>query len=150
VAFLLYLGGPLADAADAAQAAMIDAFQVWSTIRTPKAWVRTVASRVLLRCIAAVRETPTEETIEPTPLLPSPTPITEWEQRHEVLRLIRLLPSRQRQVLAWTFDGYTPAQIADILDLDPAAVRQNLRKARTAVATHLDIEAARGEDTHDA
>lgn len=32
--------------------------------------------------------------------------------------------------MAWYVDGYSPAEIAAELDADPAAVRQNLAKAR--------------------
>jgi RNA polymerase sigma-70 factor (ECF subfamily) len=144
VAFLLYYGAPLADAAEMAQETMTDAFRAWPEIKNPRAWVRTVAGRKLTRRLAAVEETPTESVPEPTPLLPATLDTAEWEQRHEILRLLRLLPSRQRQVMAWTLDGYTPAEIADILGLEPAAVRQNLRRARTQLAAHL--HAARGED----
>jgi len=79
----------------------------------------------------------TEAVPEGTPLLPAPAPAAEWEQRHEVLRVISQLPPRQRQVMAWTFDGYTPAEIAEILRLAPDAVRQSLAKARRALADHL-------------
>ena len=144
VGFLLYLGGSPADAADAAQAAMIEAFRGWATIRHPKAWVRTVASRAHFRRLARVEEVTTAEVAEPSPLLPRPSAIAEWEQRHEVLRLIRLLPPRQRQVMAWTFDGYTPTEIAEALELDPATVRQNLRKARLALADRLNRPGGEG------
>jgi RNA polymerase sigma factor (sigma-70 family) len=148
VAFLLYHGAPLAEAADVAQDAMVQAFGAWSRIENPKAWVRTVAGRTFLRRLTAVKETPAEDVPEPTPPLRSPSPAEEWEQRHEILRLLGSLPARQRQVMAWTFDDFTPTEIAEILGMEPAAVRQNLHRARTSLATHLD--AARGEDAHDA
>ena len=34
-----------------------------------------------------------------------------------VLEALRLLPGRQRQVMAWAYDGYTPAEIATFLRL---------------------------------
>jgi len=148
VVFLQHHGAPLTDAAEVAQEAMIEAFRNWPAIRNPHAWVRTVAGRKLAGRLAAVEETPTEAVPEPTPPLPATLDTAEWEQRYEILRLLRLLPPRQRQVMAWNLDGYTPAEIADVLGLEPAAVRQNLRRARTRLATHLD--AARGEDARDA
>lgn len=148
VAFLLYHGASLAEGADVAQDAMAQAFRNWPTIENPKAWVRTVAGRMFARRLAAVEEIPTEDVPEPTPPLRSPSPTEEWEQRHEILSLLRSLPARQRQTMAWTLDGYTPIEIAEILSMEPAAVRQNLRRARTRLAAHLD--AARGEDSHDA
>jgi RNA polymerase sigma-70 factor (ECF subfamily) len=148
VAFLLYHGASLADAAELAQDTMIEAFRSWPTITTPKAWVRTVAGRKYARRLSSVEETPTTDIPEPTPLLRAMPPTDESEQRREIVRLLRLLPLRQRQVMAWTFDGYTPTEIAPILGLDPAAIRQTLRKARTALAA--DLDAHRGEDTSDA
>lgn len=66
--------------------------------------------------------------------------MTEWEQRHEVLRVLDLLPLRQRQVMAWTLDGYPPAQIADELGITAEAVRSSLRKARRTLAAYLRAE----------
>src|SRR5215475_7727609 len=137
VAFLLYHGASLAQAADVAQDAMAQAFRSWPRIESPRAWVRTVAGRMFARRLAAVEETPAEDVPEPTPPLRSPSPTEEWEQRHEILRLLRSLPARQRQVMAWTLDDYTPTEIAEILGMEPAAVRQNLRRARTRLAAHL-------------
>jgi DNA-directed RNA polymerase specialized sigma24 family protein len=51
---------------------------------------------------------------------------------------MRLLPPRQRQVLAWTFDGFKPSEIAAELGLKPEVVRANLKKARHAIVAHLD------------
>ncbi len=57
VVFLLYQGASLPDAAEVAQEAMIEAFRQWWTIERPKTWIRTVAARMLLRRVAAVRDT---------------------------------------------------------------------------------------------
>ena len=37
------------DAADAAQSAFIELFAKWNTVRSPRAWLRTVAFRQMLR-----------------------------------------------------------------------------------------------------
>jgi RNA polymerase sigma factor (sigma-70 family) len=63
--------------------------------------------------------------------------IRALEQRYDVLRLLDKLPPRQRQVLAWTYEGYTPTEIAEELRLTPEAVRANLYKARQAAAAHM-------------
>jgi RNA polymerase sigma-70 factor (ECF subfamily) len=145
-AFLLYLGASLPDAADVAQEAMTEAYQKWSTIKHPKTWVRTVASRKLIRRAHTVHESPAGDIPEPTPLLPSPPPTAEWEERHDVLRMIALLPYRQRQVMAWAFDGYRPAEIADILGLPSTVVRRSLCDARKALANHLRAASREDED----
>jgi RNA polymerase sigma factor (sigma-70 family) len=135
VAFLMYQGARLADAQELAQEAMTVAFRSWETIEYPKAWTRRVASRALVRRIATIDD-PVHELPEPE-ALNAERDMADWEDRHEILRLLRLLPPRQRQVLAWTFDGFSPAQIAEELGLKPEVVRANLKKARRAASAHL-------------
>jgi DNA-directed RNA polymerase specialized sigma24 family protein len=43
-------------------------------------------------------------------------------------------------VLAWVYDGYTPAEIATILNLDSGTVRASLHKARETLKPHLTRE----------
>lgn len=47
VAFLMWQGASLPDAADVAQETMIRAYRYWSTIDHPRAWARRVASRTM-------------------------------------------------------------------------------------------------------
>jgi RNA polymerase sigma-70 factor (ECF subfamily) len=130
VAFLVNHGANVADAADIAQATMVKAYQRWDEIQHPRPWVYTVASRALVRKISDVREDLVEEVPEPTSLLPRPDEVGEWECRQEALRVLEGLPARQRQVLAWTFSGFTPSEIAEQLHISPEAVRASLKKAR--------------------
>jgi RNA polymerase sigma-70 factor (ECF subfamily) len=58
-------------------------------------------------------------------------------EQARVLQVLRLLPYRQRQVMAWTYDGYTPAEIATFLNLDAGAVRASLHKARETLKRQL-------------
>ncbi|MEW1548299.1 sigma factor-like helix-turn-helix DNA-binding protein [Streptomyces tsukubensis] len=74
---------------------------------------------------------------EPSSLLPRPDAIAEWEARYDVLPLLQSLPMKQRQVMAWTLAGFTPADIADQLGEPAANVRANLRLARRAAAAYL-------------
>ncbi|MFF6957591.1 MULTISPECIES: sigma factor-like helix-turn-helix DNA-binding protein [unclassified Streptomyces] len=140
VVFLLHHGAALAVAADMAQEAMIQVHRYWTTVRTPRAYVRTVAARALARKTAAVREDPVDEVPEPTSLLPRPDAYADWEERHVTLALLRSLPPRQRQILAWTLDGYAPAEIAEQLTMTPEAVRASLKKARRAAVRLLAEE----------
>ncbi|WP_167493127.1 RNA polymerase sigma factor [Micromonospora ureilytica] len=141
VRFLVWKGVPLADAAEAAQEAMIDALRQWRSIVTPEAWVRLVASRKAIRKLASVEEVPAKDLAEVSPLLRvTPDGAVRWAEEQTVLRMLDELPARQRQVMAWTYDGYKPAEIAELLQLDPAAVRGNLRKARRALAARFDGE----------
>jgi RNA polymerase sigma-70 factor (ECF subfamily) len=139
VAFLLWQGARLHDAADIAQDTMNEAYQRWESIEKPHAWTRTVASRAYARRIASIDvENPVDEVPEAN-LLPSYVDAAAFEERHVVLRLLALLPPRQRQVMAWTYDGYKPAEIAKELQIKPEAVRSTLRKARRTLARHLAV-----------
>jgi RNA polymerase sigma factor (sigma-70 family) len=136
VAFLRLQGVPLYEAADIAQETMIEAYQSWAKIQSPRAWARRVAARMWARRIANVAEDLVADVPEQgTSLLPI-ADVADWEQRHDVLQVLDGLPPRQRQVLAWTMDGYTPAEIADELNMSPEAVRASLLKARRALAAH--------------
>lgn len=137
--FLLHHGAVLPVAADIAQESMIQAHRYWSGLDSPRAWVRTVAARMLARRTAAIREDPVDEIPEPTSLLPRPDAYAEFEARYDVLAVLRSLPPRQRQILAWTLDGYTPADIAAQLGITPEAVRASLMKARRAAVQYLSI-----------
>jgi RNA polymerase sigma-70 factor (ECF subfamily) len=57
-------------------------------------------------------------------------------------RLFRRLPPRQREVMELIdFQGYEPAEVADMLDLNPNTVRANLFKARRALRQRLLVDA---------
>jgi RNA polymerase sigma-70 factor (ECF subfamily) len=136
VAFLQWQGVPMRVAADIAQETMIEAYRSWAMIHSPQAWARRVAARMWARRIADVAEDPVADVPEQATSLLAITDVAAWEQRHDVLHVLDALPPRQRQVLAWTVDGYTPAEIAGELKMSPDAVRASLLKARRALATH--------------
>ncbi|GAA0256333.1 hypothetical protein GCM10009539_46980 [Cryptosporangium japonicum] len=98
---------------------------------------KRTASRTYLRYLVAAREIPVGEIVERGPLLDAGLDLDVWEQRHDILAALRALPERQRQVLAWTHDGFTPDQIATELGLTAAAVRASLYKGRRALAAQL-------------
>jgi RNA polymerase sigma-70 factor (ECF subfamily) len=137
IGFLVLQGARPADAAEITQSTMIKAWQSWSTIDSPKAWARTVASRDWVRRVADTEEDLIAEP-ERSALLSSSSDIDEWIQRDEYYQAMRALPSRQRQIMAWTMEGHTPAEIADQLRLNPASVRSSLRKARRTLAAILE------------
>ncbi|WP_327188290.1 RNA polymerase sigma factor [Streptomyces sp. NBC_01334] len=137
VGFLVNQGASVHIAADIAQDTMAAAYQRWEDIEHPRAWAHTVASRALVRKIASAEEQPVEQVPEPTSLLAHPDAIAEWETRHDLLPVLRSLPPRQRQVLAWALAGFTPAEIAQHLGMTDDAVRASLYKARRTVAEFL-------------
>jgi RNA polymerase sigma-70 factor (ECF subfamily) len=136
VAFLRWQGVPLRDAADVAQETMVQAYRRWTTIDHPAAWARRVAARMWARRVAEAVEDPVGDVPE-RPALLTIDDVTAWEQRHEVLRVLDRLPARQRQVLAWRLDGYSPVEIAAELKMTAEAVRSSLLKARRALAAYL-------------
>jgi RNA polymerase sigma factor (sigma-70 family) len=142
VRFLIWQGAPVQVAADLAQETMIKAYRNWPRIEHPRAWARRVASRELVRHTART-EAPVACIPEPTSLLPRPDEALAWEQHHDLLQLLAGLPARQRQVMAWTYDGYSPSQIAEELGIEAATVRASLQKARRTLAARL---ADRGEE----
>jgi RNA polymerase sigma factor (sigma-70 family) len=144
VAFLVWQGARLADAVDLAQEAMTEAYRSWSAIKHPRAWAKRVASRKYARLIAQAEEP--IESANLSLLLPPSLDISKWEERHEVLRSLNLLPPRQRQVMAWTCDGYTPSEIAAELNMNAEAVRANLMRARRTLAAHLALPQERPQD----
>jgi RNA polymerase sigma factor (sigma-70 family) len=133
VGFLIVQGARSSVAADLAQDAMTEAYRQWDTIDAPRAWVRMVASRKWWRWARREHmEVPQDELSESSTLL-SPEQSAEIEHQHAFLKMVRELPQAQRQVMAWTYDGYFPTEIAALLGKDPATVRSLLRTAREAL-----------------
>lgn len=134
VAFLIYNGLSLADAADCAQEALIDALPpVWGTLEHPYAWCRRVAHRKSNRLRGARREVPVSDWDGRygTPLITPGAELEQFERNHEFLHWLNRLDSeREREVLAWFYDGATTAEIAEELRIEAATVRSTLRNAR--------------------
>jgi RNA polymerase sigma factor (sigma-70 family) len=136
--YILYQGAPAHLAAELAQEAMITAYERWNAIDSPRSYVWTVAYRAYIRR-ALDTEVPVAQVPEPSAVLAHPQEAEEWLQRQEILDVLRALPPRQRQVLALRIDGWTPAEIADLLGIESEAVRANLLKARRNAAEHRRI-----------
>ena len=68
--------------------------------------------------------------------------VQAWEAKQRVLEILDNLSGRprQRQVLAWSLDGFSPKEIAEHLQMTPEAVRSSLSLARHAVAEILEPE----------
>ena len=74
---------------------------------------------------------------------PDPSPEAQLEIRQRLARAgagLARLKERDRQVLVLCgVDGLDPAQIADMLGLDPGAVRVRLHRARRQLAAFLNL-----------
>jgi RNA polymerase sigma factor (sigma-70 family) len=136
VAFLVCEGISVNDAADCVQETLIDALPpVWATLKYPYAWCRRVAHWKACDLVQRRREAPfADPGLAGSPLMARGLDVENFEASHEFLHwLARLGGDRQREVLVWTYDGATPAEIAADLDMDPATVRSTLRNARAAL-----------------
>lgn len=136
MAYLLYQGATASLAADLAQDAMITAYRRWPELTSPRAYTWKVAGRAFIRHAVTTPELPADQVPEPASMLPRPGEAEAWAQEQEVLTVLRALPPRQRQVLALTIDGWAPGEIAEMLGIDPAAVRGSLKKARRSAGEH--------------
>jgi RNA polymerase sigma-70 factor (ECF subfamily) len=125
VAFLCKAGFEVEAARDVAAEAMLHALEAWPTLEDPRAWVRRVAGRLL--------DAPGDARADWT-LAGDPRDGEELaglvEQHAGLIDLLASLPGKQRMVLAWSLDGFTPAQIAEALRIAPATVRSTLRHVR--------------------
>jgi RNA polymerase sigma-70 factor (ECF subfamily) len=139
--FVMSLGANAHEAADVAQSAFVEAFPKWESIRHPLAWLRQVAGRIYYRRLERA-ETPLEVVPDCQGPRSAATAIEMHEEARAVLAALADLPAKQRQLMAWYVDGFSPAEIASELDADPAAVRQNLAKARRNLKKQLGIAEA--------
>jgi RNA polymerase sigma-70 factor (ECF subfamily) len=135
VSFLMLQGADLADATDIAQESMIDVYRKWESISKPEAWVRTVASRKYHTSIASIDRSADRLSGRKTV---QDMDIAEREEGHDVLGLLERLPPRQRQVMAWSYDGFTPSEIANELNMTAPAVRRTLKGARAKLIELLN------------
>ncbi|MGN2642494.1 RNA polymerase sigma factor [Nocardia takedensis] len=134
--FLICQGASPADAAEIVQDTMTKVWASWSTIEFPKAWARKVAGRAWVSHRVS-NEDSVATVPEKSAVLAECEQLTVWAQRHDLLRVLPLLPPRQRQIMAWTFLELTPAEIAKELHMAENTVRSNLREARKNMARHL-------------
>ena len=130
--FLIWHGASFELAADVAQETMRLAYGDWINIGFPRAWARRVAARELARRVSETDyEILTDRVPERPALLVDGADLSGESKR--IMALIGQLPPRQRQVMAWTYDGYLPHEIAEEIGISPDAVRSNLRKARRSL-----------------
>lgn len=139
--FVMSLGADAHRAADVAQSTFAEAFPIWDRIQHPNAWLRRVAGRIYYRTMVP-QETPVDVLPDRQGPLSAAAGVELHDEARVVLAALADLPPKQRQVIAWSIDGFSPGEIALELDVDPAAVRQNLAKARKNLKQALGV--ARG------
>ncbi|MEV0128536.1 sigma-70 family RNA polymerase sigma factor [Dactylosporangium sp. NPDC050688] len=139
VSYLLKLGADRAEAEDAVQNAMEMLVRHPEGIRSRAAWVRVVARNNWIRAMrrhmkampagVACNDVEREGGRSPSNTDPADV-IRQITEQEDAVRMIRSLPPTQREILALAFDGYRPAEIAEITGSNSSAVRANLAHAR--------------------
>jgi len=135
VRFVMFLGcADAGTAEDIAQTTFMRAFAAWNTSRLNRAWLRKVAqNEYFMHCRAAGRETSLDADPGRADRLAGVSAAAALEQqavtREVLVGVIAGLPPKQRQVMAWHWDGFTDAEIAAELGDSAAAVRKNRNRA---------------------
>jgi RNA polymerase sigma factor (sigma-70 family) len=136
--FARSLGADPELAADVAQTAFLRAFPVWDTLQYPRAWLRRVAQNELTELARkAGRETLTDSPPERAGAVSAAMAVELRAQSRDVLTVLAALPPKQRQVMAWSYDGFSAAEIARELGDTPETVRQSRSKARKSLRRSL-------------
>ena len=117
VRYLRRAGAAFEEAEDAAQEAMQALWPTWPTCEHPVGWVRTTALRAYVRKAERDRKRVALEAKNARLATPAPPPSAEPDEYGELVRPLRELPLRQREVLALGLDGYGTDEIAELLDL---------------------------------
>lgn len=134
------------DAEEAAQTALLRAWQRWSTIDNPRAWVQVVAGNEYAQSAArqaAHRTCELDEDIlkqMDAPHTPSAAErIVLSEQEQLICDELAKLPPTQRLVAELRYQGHSNSEIADQLGVDPSAVRHNMKRARSRLRHLRDL-----------
>lgn len=137
--FLMHQGATAYEAADAAHEAMTKLLpDLWRTLDHPRTWLRVAAQRCYWRQSSS-RTTPTDPVPDRAGGTCPLTTVVISEFQQTVLNALRQLPPTMRTVMAWDIDGFTYTEIAEALAMTPAAVRQNVSRARKRLITLLDL-----------
>jgi RNA polymerase sigma factor (sigma-70 family) len=140
VRLVMSVGATLFQAEEAAQEAMLQALRNWPRLINPAAWSRKAALHEHYKAMArAKREFELrDKAVRTGSLVDRPTEdVYESAEFQSALQAMRRLPRAQREVIALSYDGYAPTEIAAILEKTPEAVRSNLREARKRLASEL-------------
>jgi RNA polymerase sigma factor (sigma-70 family) len=135
VSLCIQVGVPAADAPELVQELMVEIYKRWSEVRSPGAYARRVIAYRAGDFLKISSRTSARDDMDVThrtqPLaagLADELLVVGEEQL--VLQALGRLPPMQRAVFALVYDGFTPADIGAILNLEEATVRSHLRHAR--------------------
>ncbi|MFJ4548910.1 sigma-70 family RNA polymerase sigma factor [Streptomyces sp. NPDC088817] len=137
VGFLITAGARRVDAEDAVQMAFIELARNWHSVEKPIAWVRRVSFRLWTKILGKNRLHELSESIPDSTHSDSSDELVEKSQ---VVQFLRRLPPLQQAVMAFAYDGCSPAETAEAMGMSPTNVRQNLHRARANLAKILHTE----------
>ncbi|MGW9594685.1 sigma-70 family RNA polymerase sigma factor [Streptomyces chartreusis] len=140
VGFLITAGARRQDAEDAVQMAFVELARHWTQVCEQIGWLRRVAHRMWAKVVIGARERLVADVSGDAAVIPGDD--GTLVERHRVLQLLNRLPDQQRVVLAFAYDGCTPTETAETLGVPAANVRQNLKRARMALARLIAEEGA--------
>jgi len=139
--YLLHCEANYQIAEDVAQYALEELYRKWSTVTNPRAWLRKVATRTLAR--SRVSNECSLEGHDGVGIVPDVAELVEYTfENNAIFVALRQLPPREQQVFALHFDRFETSEIAEILQMRPAAVRQNLARARSRLKQLLGLKGA--------
>jgi RNA polymerase sigma-70 factor (sigma-E family) len=123
--------GDLAAAEDVVQEAFCGLYRRWHHLTDTDKALGYVRSSVLNGCRSAVRHRPpADQGHEPPPAVSAETTVMAGEERREIMRAIRGLPPRQREVLVLRYYLDLPeAEIAAVMGIGSSTVRSATHRA---------------------
>lgn len=139
VVFAIRLGAGQEHAKDLVQNACAEVWKRWAAICHPSSYARKSIGRAYWMSVSNVERQSAYGVPEdlPAPEDPSIGEIEFKDQEQMIFAVIRDLPPRQREVIAWSIDGYQPNEIAGEIGITAEAVRKSLCDARKALRKRL-------------
>jgi RNA polymerase sigma factor (sigma-70 family) len=131
--FLVYHGARPADAADAAHCAWVEVCRRWDQVqrmKSPSGYLRTTALHEWRRLSSRPQQERDRAVKGKWIDLAAVEDIYGRDDVRVVQESLAALPDRQRQVMAWLYDGYAPEEIAEQLGMRVSTVRSTIRHAR--------------------
>jgi RNA polymerase sigma-70 factor (ECF subfamily) len=138
--FLMHQGATPYEAADAAHEAIAKLLpDQWRTLEHPRAWLRVTAQRCYWR-----QDDCRTSPADPVPDRPGGTcPVAEvvlTDTQQQIVDALHQLSPGRRTVMAWYLDDFDYSEIAEMLRMTPAAVRQNICRARKDLLSILGLD----------
>jgi RNA polymerase sigma-70 factor (sigma-E family) len=127
--------GDRAAAEDVVHDAFCGLYLRWHHLADTGKALSYVRASVLNGCRSAMRRRrPADADSEPPPAASAESAVVAWEERQEIMRAIRQLPPRQREVLVLRYYLDLPdAEIAAVMGIGASSVRSAARRAGQSV-----------------